>query len=87
MAPSRPTTADLLAALERYRDDLHAIPHVVGTGVGLRNDDPVLQVYVDLPIERSGGVANAADNALEGTLDRHLVQIIEQRSLPRADGV
>jgi hypothetical protein len=87
MAPSRPTTADLLAALEQYRDDLHAIPHVVGTGVGLRNDDPVLQVYVDLPIQRSDGVADAVHNAIEGTLDHHLVQIVEQRSLPEGDVV
>jgi hypothetical protein len=87
MAQSRPTTADLLAALERCRDDLHAIPHVVGTGVGLRNDDSVLQVYVDLPIERSGGVAASVHNAVEGTLDHHLVQIIEQRSLPEGDVV
>jgi hypothetical protein len=32
--------------LDRHRERLHALPGVVGTGVGLRAGEPVIEVYV-----------------------------------------
>jgi hypothetical protein len=39
-------TAQLLAALDRCRERLHALPGVVGSGVGLRNGEPVVEIFV-----------------------------------------
>lgn len=38
--------ARLVATLERCRAELHAVPGVVGSGVGLRADRPVIEIYV-----------------------------------------
>jgi hypothetical protein len=39
----------LLAALDRCRERLHALPGVVGSGVGLRNAEPVVEIFVAGP--------------------------------------
>jgi hypothetical protein len=36
----------LLTALDRCRERLHALPGVVGSGVGLRNGEPVVEIFV-----------------------------------------
>ena len=39
-------TAQLVRTLDRCRERLHALPDVVGTGVGLRAGEPVVQIFV-----------------------------------------
>ncbi len=36
----------LVAALDRCRERLHALPGVVGSGVGLLDAEPVIEIYV-----------------------------------------
>lgn len=36
----------LVAALDRCRERLHALPGVVGSGVGLLDAEPVVEIYV-----------------------------------------
>lgn len=43
------TTPQLLRALDRRRERLHALPGVVGTGVGLRGGRPVVEISVAGP--------------------------------------
>ena len=40
---------ELLTALERSRQRLHALPGVIGTGVGLRDSEPVVEIFVTGP--------------------------------------
>jgi hypothetical protein len=42
-------TTQLIAALDRRRERLHALPGVVGSGVGLRNGEPVVEIFVAGP--------------------------------------
>lgn len=48
---------ELLTALERSRQRLHALPGVIGTGVGLRDSEPVVEIFVsgagDAELERA----------------------------------
>jgi hypothetical protein len=44
--PVTDDVAQLVATLERCRDELHAVPGVVGSGVGLQVDKPVIEVYI-----------------------------------------
>ena len=39
-------TTQLVSALDRCRERLHALPGVVGSGVGLRNGEPVVEISV-----------------------------------------
>jgi hypothetical protein len=39
-------TSQLLGKLDRAREQLHALPDVVGTGVGLSDGKPVVQIFV-----------------------------------------
>jgi hypothetical protein len=39
-------TTQLLTALDRSRERLHALPGVVGSGVGLRDGEPVVEIFV-----------------------------------------
>ena len=36
----------LVTALDRCRERLHALPGVVGSGVGLRDDESVVEIFV-----------------------------------------
>ena len=38
--------SELVKTLDRYREQLHALPGVVGTGVGLSDGKPVVQIFV-----------------------------------------
>ena len=38
--------SELVRALDRCRERLHALPGVVGSGVGLREDEPVVEIFV-----------------------------------------
>lgn len=42
-------TTQLIAALDRCRERLHALPGVVGSGVGLRDGEPVVEIFVAGP--------------------------------------
>ena len=42
-----PDATQLVAALDRCRDRLHALPGIVGTGVGLLDGEPRVEIYVD----------------------------------------
>jgi hypothetical protein len=42
-----PDATQLVAALDRCRERLHALPGVVGSGVGLLDDEPVVEIYVE----------------------------------------
>lgn len=52
-------TTQLVRMLDSRRERLHALPAVVGTGVGLRGDEPVVQIFVagrpDAELERAIG--------------------------------
>jgi len=39
-------TAEMVAELDRCRESLHALPGVVGSGVGLRDGEPVIEIFV-----------------------------------------
>jgi hypothetical protein len=39
-------TSQLVRTLDRCRERLHALPGVVGTGVGLRDGEPVVEIFV-----------------------------------------
>ena len=39
-------TSELVSALDRCRERLHALPGVVGSGVGLRDGEPVVEIFV-----------------------------------------
>jgi len=41
--------SQLVAALDRCRERLHALPGVVGSGVGLRDGEPVVEIFVTGP--------------------------------------
>lgn len=51
--------SELVSALDRCRERLHALPGVVGSGVGLREGAPVVEIYVagrgDADLERAIG--------------------------------
>ena len=51
--------SELVSALDRCRERLHALPGVVGSGVGLRDGAPVVEIYVagrgDADLERAIG--------------------------------
>jgi hypothetical protein len=47
--------SELVAALDRCRDQLHTLPGVVGSGVGVRDDEPVVEIFI----------AGEADSELE----------------------
>ena len=38
--------SELVSALDRCRDRLHGLPGVVGSGVGLRDGAPVVEIFV-----------------------------------------
>jgi hypothetical protein len=38
--------SELVSRLDRYRERLHALPGVVGSGVGLRDGEPVVEIFV-----------------------------------------
>ena len=40
-------STQMLAALDRCRERLHALPGVVGSGVGLLDAEPVVEIYVE----------------------------------------
>ena len=46
MAAVTDDAAHLVAILEPYRERLHALPGVVGSGVGLREGQPVIEISV-----------------------------------------
>ena len=48
LAAVRPVvdTSQLVRKLDRHREQLHALPGVVGTGVGLSDGRPVVQIFV-----------------------------------------
>lgn len=39
-------TTQLVIALDRCRERLHALPGVVGSGVGIRDGEPVVEIFV-----------------------------------------
>ena len=43
----RPETSPLVEALDRCRERLHALPGVIGTGVGLRDGEPIVEIFVE----------------------------------------
>ena len=51
--------SELVSALDRCRERLHSLPGVVGSGVGLREGAPVVEIYVaardDADLERAIG--------------------------------
>jgi len=42
-----PETSHLVEALDRCRERLHALPGVIGTGVGLRDGEPIVEIFVE----------------------------------------
>ena len=50
-------TSQLVEKLDRCRVRLHALPEVIGSGVGLRDEQPVIQIFVagrgDAELERA----------------------------------
>ena len=36
-----------MEALDRCRERLHALPGVIGTGVGLRDGEPIVEIFVE----------------------------------------
>jgi hypothetical protein len=38
--------SELVRTLDRYRERLHALPGVVGSGVGLRDCQPVVEIFI-----------------------------------------
>jgi hypothetical protein len=38
--------SELVSALDRHRERLHALRGVVGSGVGLRGGEPVVEIFV-----------------------------------------
>jgi hypothetical protein len=42
-----PDATQLVGALDRCREQLHALPGVVGSGVGLLDAEPVVEIYVE----------------------------------------
>lgn len=44
--PSDKSESSVLAALERSRQRIHALPRVIGTGVGLRNSEPIVEIFI-----------------------------------------
>jgi len=46
VAELMPDATHLVAALDRCRERLHALPGVVGSGVGLLDAEPVVEIYV-----------------------------------------
>jgi hypothetical protein len=51
--------SELVSALDRCRERLHSLPGVVGSGVGLRDGAPVVEIFVagrgDADLERAIG--------------------------------
>jgi hypothetical protein len=42
-----PEISHLVEALDRCRERLHALPGVIGTGVGLRDGEPIVEIFVE----------------------------------------
>jgi hypothetical protein len=66
-------TTGLVHALERRRERLHALPGVVGTGVGLRDGEPVVEIHV------SGSAEADLDRAIREIADFEFVLVPESQ--------
>jgi hypothetical protein len=65
--------AQLVATLERCREELHAVPGVVGSGVGLQMDKPVIEIYV------AGRASDDIERAIREIADFEFVLVPESQ--------
>ena len=69
--------SELVSALDRCRQQLHALPGVVGTGVGLRAGKPVVEIFV------AGQEARNLEQAVRKIVDFDFV-IVPESPIPEA---